>query len=323
MQRFNSLEGELLGPERALADKCAYLFPGQGSQYVGMGHHLYQQFPVARDTYAQADEILGIRLSHLCFEGPSDVLDDTVNTQPAILVTSVAALRVLGERGFDAPAYVAGHSMGEITALVASGALSFELALRLARQRGRLMKQAGQDNPGGMAAVIGLERGSLEQACAAAREEIGSYVGVANDNCPGQIVISGTTEALERAIELAEARGARRTVRLPVSIAAHSPLMSQVAELFKMQLDATPLQTPQTPIVVNAAARPLTDPAAIRDALGRQLTSPVRWTESVEWMIAQGVSCFVEIGPKTVLTGLLRRIDRSVRAVATADTLLA
>jgi len=323
MHRLNSLEGEPLAPERTSARKCAYLFPGQGSQYVGMGHHLYQEWPVARDTYAQADEILGICLSRLCFEGPSDALNDTVNTQPAILVTSVAALRVLGESGSDSPPYVAGHSMGEITALVASGALAFEPALRLARQRGRLMKQAGEDNPGGMAAVIGLERGSLEQACAAAREETGGYVGVANDNCPGQIVISGTTEALERAVELATAHGARRAVRLPVSIAAHSPLMSQAAESFRIRLDAAPLQSPHTPIVVNALARPLTDPAAIRDALGRQLTSPVRWTESVEWMIAHGVECFVEIGPKTVLTGLLRRIDRSVQAIATADTLFA
>jgi len=305
-----------------LARECAYLFPGQGSQYVGMGRHLYEEFPVARDAFAQADDVLGIPLSQLCWEGPSDVLDDTVNTQPAILVTSVAALRVLDERDDDVPDYVAGHSMGEFTALVASGALSFEEALRLVRQRGRLMRRSGEENPGGMAAVLGLQREPLEQVCAAAREETGAYVGVANDNCPGQIVISGAGEALERATALAEAHGAKRAIRLPVGIAAHSPLMAEAAASFEEHLNATPFREPHIPIVANATARPLTDPAAIRDALARQLTSPVRWTESVEWMIAQGVDRFVEVGPKKVLAGLLRRIDRSVERVSTDDLLI-
>jgi [acyl-carrier-protein] S-malonyltransferase len=286
-----------------------------------MGRTLYEEFPVARDAFAQADDVLGIPLSQLCLEGPSDVLDDTVNTQPAILVTSVAALRVMDEREGGAPGYVAGHSMGEFSALVASGALPFEDALRLVRQRGRLMKRSGEENPGGMAAVLGLEREPLEEICAAAREETGSYVGVANDNCPGQIVISGAADALEQATALAKARGAKRAIRLPVSIAAHSPLMAEAAASFKERLDATPLREPHIPIVANATARPLTDPAAIRDALGRQLTSPVRWTESVEWMIAQGVDRFVEVGPKKVLAGLLRRIDRSVEGVSTDDLL--
>jgi [acyl-carrier-protein] S-malonyltransferase len=286
-----------------------------------MGCHLYEESPVARDAFAQADDVLGIPLSQLCLEGPSDDLDDTVNTQPAILVTSVAALRVLDERGGDSPDYVAGHSMGEFTALVASGALSFEEALRLVRERGRLMKRSGEENPGGMAAVLGMQREPLVQVCAAARGETGSYVGVANDNCPGQIVISGAADALERATALAKARGAKRAIRLPVSIAAHSPLMAEAAAAFKERLNAAPLQEPHVPIVANATARPLTDPAAIRDALGRQLTSPVRWTESMEWMIAQGVDRCVEVGPKKVLAGLLRRIDRSVEGVATDDLL--
>jgi [acyl-carrier-protein] S-malonyltransferase len=286
-----------------------------------MGRYLYEAFPVARDAFAQADDVLGIRLSQLCLEGPSDALDDTVNTQPAILVTSVAALRVLDGRGGEGPHYVAGHSMGEFTALVASGALSFEEALRLVRRRGRLMKRSGEENPGGMAAVLGLERELVEQVCAAAREETGAYVGVANDNCPGQIVISGAGDALEQATALVKARGAKRAIRLPISIAAHSPLMAEAAASFEEHLNATPIQEPHVPIVANATARPLTNPAAIRDALARQLTSPVRWTESVEWMIAQGVERFVEVGPKKVLAGLLRRIDRSVEGVPTDDLL--
>lgn len=288
-----------------------------------MGHDLYEGFSVARDTFAQADDVLGFRLSELIFDGPSEVLDDTVNTQPAILTASVAALRVVREQGAAPPGYVAGHSMGEFSALVAGGALSFRDALRLMRQRGRLMKQAGEQHPGGMAAVLGLDRERLEQACAAARKETDAYVGVANDNCPGQIVISGAVDALERASQLAEEGGAKRVIRLAVSIAAHSPLMAGAAAVFSRELDAVPLREPQTPIVANAAARPLTDPAAIRDALGRQLTSPVRWTESVQWMIAEGVECFVEVGPKNVLTGLLRRIDRSVEGLSVADLVAA
>jgi [acyl-carrier-protein] S-malonyltransferase len=304
-----------------MTDKCACLFPGQGSQYVGMGRDLYATSPTARAVFDQADHILGIGLSQLCFDGPSDGLNDTWNTQPAILTTSVAMLRALEERGMDHPVYVAGHSMGEFSALVAADALSFEDGLKLVRERGRLMRQANDRSPGGMAAILGLERELVETICTAAGEQSGEYVGVANDNCPGQIVISGTTSALERAMELAKERGAKRATRLAVSIAAHSPLMAEAAAEFIRVLDTTPFHEPSIPLVANATARPLTDPAEIRDALGRQLTSPVRWTESVRWIIAQGVTRFVEVGPKEVLTGLLRRIDGTVERLTTAHAL--
>jgi len=286
-----------------------------------MGRDICDAFPVAQEVFAQADAVLGTFLSRLCFEGPAEQLNDTANTQPAILVASVAALRALEERGWGDPVYVAGHSMGEFSALVAAGALSFEDGLRLVRERGRLMKEAGERSPGGMAAVIGLEREVLEAICAQVREPSGGYVGVANDNCPGQIVISGAFGPLERALEQAAEQGARKVVRLAVSIAAHSPLMAEAAAEFRRALDATPFREPPVPLVANATAAPLTDPDDIREALGRQLTSPVRWAESVRWMIGQGVNCFVEVGPQEVLTGLVKRIDRGVERLTTEQAL--
>jgi [acyl-carrier-protein] S-malonyltransferase len=286
-----------------------------------MGLDLYEKYPAARDVFAQADDVLGFRLSLVCFEGPSEALDDTVNTQPAILATSVAALRVLRGLGLHSADYVAGHSMGEFSALVAAEALSYEDGLRLVRERGALMKEAGLQKPGGMAAILGLDRTSLEDVCARAREEMDAHVGVANDNCPGQIVISGAKPALERAMELAQERGAKRAIPLAVSIAAHSPLMEEAAGDFSDLLGQAPLGVPAIPIVMNAVAQPVTDPAAIRDALAQQLTSPVRWSESMAWMTSQGVEACVEIGPKNVLTSLLRRIDRSVERITTADAL--
>jgi [acyl-carrier-protein] S-malonyltransferase len=298
----------------------AFQFPGQGSQQVGMGEDLRVLSPAAAEVFAQADQVLGFPLSRLCFEGPEDVLNETTNTQPAILATSVAALRASEDR-LEHPAFVAGHSLGEFSALVAAGSLDFGEALFLVRERGRLMKEAGERSPGGMAAIIGLETVKVEEICAQAVEAVGGYVGVANDNCPGQVVISGNEEPLQAAMEGANAAGARKVVRLAISIAGHSPLMAEAAAAFRRVLDKVTIQPPEISFVANATAGPLTDPDQIRDALGRQLTSPIYWTDSVQWMIRRGATRFVEIGPGKVLSGLLRRINRAVEGVTTAQVL--
>lgn len=294
----------------------AFLFPGQGSQYVGMGAGL----PAAAEVFDRADRLLGFALSRLCLEGPAEALDDTVNTQPAILAVSVAALETVRER-LGPPRWVAGHSLGEFSALVAAGALTFEDALPLVRERGRLMKEAGQRNPGGMAAVIGLESETVARICAQVSAESGAYVGIANDNCPGQIVISGDEDALQAALTALSAAGARRAVRLAVSIAAHSPLMAEAAAEFRKALDGVTIHPPQVAFVANATAGPLSDPDEIRQALGRQLTSPVHWNDSLRWMIGQGAVRFVEVGPGDVLSGLLKRIDPTVERLTTAQVL--
>jgi len=309
-------------------EKVAFVFPGQGSQYVGMGRDLHETYPEARALFDEADGILGFPLSKLCFKGPKEELDDTINTQPAIFVMSVACFKALGTR-YKAqgkgqenlePAFVAGHSMGEYTALVAAGSLDFADALKLVRERGCLMKEAGGLNPGAMAAIIGLDAGMLEEIC----QEVGSRlpassVQIANHNSPGQVVISGHREALEWAMKLAKERGAKRVVPLAVSIASHSPLMRSAAEGLRRVVEATPLRRARIPVVANVTAEPMAEPEEIREELVTQLTSPVRWVESVRWMVAQGVATFIEIGPKDVLTGLIRRIDKSVRTVNVGD----
>lgn len=290
--------------------QTAFVFPGQGSQVVGMGRDVAAAYPEAQRTFEEADDILGFALSDMCFHGPTEQLDQTINTQPAIYVCSMAILRALHTRQPDAvPGFLAGHSLGEFTALTAAGTLRFAEGVRLVRERGRLMQEAGQRQPGAMAALLGLDAAAVADVCRQASASTGQPVVIANDNCPGQVVISGAVKALELALELAREAGARRAIRLAVSIAAHSPLMESAAAAFRDALAAATLCDPETPVYTSATAR--TDAATIRAELYRQLTQPVRWSESVTAMIDAGATSFIEIGPGDVLTGLLRRIDRS------------
>ena len=302
------------------AKSTAFLFPGQGSQEVGMGQTLAQDHAIAQETFAEADQIWGFALSRLAWEGPEDDLNDTVNTQPALLVHSIAALRVFQNLDPEfAPAFVAGHSLGELSALVAAGSLAFADALKLVRRRGELMKAAGDSSPGAMAAILGLEIPVLEQICsqASAADDV---VQVANDNCPGQVVVSGSKTALERAMAAAEEAGARKVVPLAVSIAAHSPLMAPAQADFNQAVAAAPIAQPRLAIIGNVTAKPLTTIEEIRADLQAQLTSRVRWTETLEFMIAQGVETFVELGSGGVLTGLVKRIHRKSIRITLGNT---
>lgn len=290
----------------------AAIFPGQGSQAVGMGADFAASYEAARDVFAQADDILGYNLSAICWSGPAEVLDQTNYTQPALYVSSMAIWTVLQQQLPGAkPAWTAGHSLGELTALTAAGALSFEAGVKLVQARGQTMRQAGERYPGAMAALLALELDTVEELCQSVSSETGKIVVLANDNCPGQAVVSGEVEAVERLIELAAEAGARRAVKLAVSIAAHSPLMAAALEGFRQVINATTFSPPEVQIISNVNASPLTSPAEIRQELDQQLTQSVRWTDSMRALIDAGAQSFIEVGAGAVLTGLLRRIDRS------------
>jgi [acyl-carrier-protein] S-malonyltransferase len=287
----------------------AFVFPGQGSQAVGMGKDLAEGYPTAKETFEEADSILGFALSSLMWNGPDDELNDTVNTQPALYVHSVAAWKMFTHLYPDfKPAAVAGHSLGELSALTAAGALTFSDGLKLVRTRGELMKRAGELNPGGMAAILGGDIPMLDKLCAesSTADEI---VQVANDNCPGQVVISGHKPALERAMEGARAAGAKRARALPVSIAAHSPLMDSIQKEWDAAVDACAMDNPVIAVIGNVHARPMLTTVELRADIKAQMQSRVRWTESVQLMLGSGIQAFVEAGSGTVLLGLIKRID--------------
>ena len=286
----------------------AFLFPGQGSQKPGMGGDLYEQFPSAQARFDEANDVLGFALSDFMLSDAEDAVEQlkrTEITQPALYVHSLAAMAVLGEKGLI-PGMAAGHSLGEYSALAASGAVSFADGLRAVRRRGELMAQAGVVRPGAMAAVLGLDADALDQICADASEE-GDVAVPANYNAPGQIVISGDSGAVDRASAAAKEAGARRVLPLPVGGAFHSPLMEFAVEGLGEALEALEISTPRCPVYMNVTAQPTTDPAEIRQRLLDQLTSPVRWAQSLEKMCADGASRFVEVGTGNVLSGLVKR----------------
>ena len=286
--------------------KTAFVFPGQGSQYVGMGKDFYEQVPDARSFFDQADTVLGFPLSKVCFEGPEEVLRQTKNTQPAIFVHSIVVAHLIRNKT-TRPSMAAGHSLGEYSALVAAGALTFAEGLRLVRLRGELMQQAGVEQPGTMAAVVGLDPATLAEVCEEASKE--GIVQPANFNSPGQIVISGSVAGVRKTMELAKARGAKLVKELPVSGAFHSPLMESAREGLKKALDAATIHDARIPVYANVTAKPVQQVAEIRDLLCRQLTSPVRWEETIMNMAADGATEFIELGPGKVLQGLVKRIQ--------------
>jgi [acyl-carrier-protein] S-malonyltransferase len=295
----------------------AFIFPGQGSQYAGMGKDLAEKFPAASQVFEEADTALGFSLSDLCFNGPAEQLQLTENTQPAILTTSVAAWRAMESAGFAKPDFVAGHSLGEYSALVAAGSLSLSDAVQTVRARGRYMQEAVPVGTGAMAAILGADLETIATACAEASQ--GEVCSPANVNSPNQVVIAGNTAAIDRAIELLKTRGAKRAVKLNVSAPFHCALMKPAQDRLAADLSEISFNDLATPLVTNVDAKAINKGAEARESLVRQVSQPVRWLESVEFLANQGVQSFIEVGPGKVLSGLLRQINRDLRAVNVED----